>query len=336
MKLTQEQIDFLNECTKEREQKRENWIYEKPYKYNGGVWRVNEETGLVDIDGNFDSVDRVYVYNERLGKKIPEWKCVESKDFKGIKFGVVTGYFSCEHMKLESLEGAPIKVMEDFICKRNKLTSLEGAPKEVGWDFDCSGNNLKDLKGCPSLVGRDFICSSNKIESLGGCPKEVKGTFDCSGNKLKKLKGAPLKARSFICANNLIMDLEDAPTTLSYNEKHREGGRFDCSYNQLTTLKGAPKEVRDFYAVSNPLKDLEGVPYIKNYDRGGGRFPGKFYSVYKIMIEHEVDFKEAVDIFEKSALLEIKKRKEAVKKYEKEIEEMIKNMRSKYIECEAH
>ncbi len=59
IELTKEQIDFLNRFTKE------------------GTWKINTKTGLVDIKGKFD--------------------CSESglENFKGVRFGVVTGDFDC-------------------------------------------------------------------------------------------------------------------------------------------------------------------------------------------------------------------------------------------------
>ena len=74
--LTPEQINFLN-------------------KYVKGKWKLNAD-GVVDVDGNIHCSHR------------------EISDFKGIKFGKVTGYFYCHY---------------------NNLTSLEGCPEEVGGSF---------------------------------------------------------------------------------------------------------------------------------------------------------------------------------------------------------
>jgi hypothetical protein len=106
MELNKEQIEFLNRCTL-------------------GKWTLNEKTGLVDIEGRF------YCYDENL------------TDFKGVKFGVVTGDFRCFNNSLTSLVGAPKKVGGDFNCTNNKLTSLVGAPQEVGGDFCCYYNKIK-------------------------------------------------------------------------------------------------------------------------------------------------------------------------------------------------
>jgi len=114
-KLTDEEIQlivFLEKCTI-------------------GKWTINKKTGLVDIEGNFDCAK----------KKL--------KDFKGVRFGVVTGDFNCDDNKLTSLEGAPQEVGGSFRCHNNKLTSLVGAPQEVEGYFDCSYNMLTSLEGAP-------------------------------------------------------------------------------------------------------------------------------------------------------------------------------------------
>jgi len=131
--LTKSQENFLNRYTK-------------------GTWTYNPATGLVDVKGGFDCSDRGL------------------EDFKGVKFGKVSG---------------------DFGCSGNELTSLEGAPQEVDGDFGCSGNELTSLKGGPQKVGGDFSCSYNQLTSLKGAPQEVGGDFDCRYNELTSLAGAP-------------------------------------------------------------------------------------------------------------------------------------------------
>ena len=156
-------------------------------KYTSGKWTFNKKTGLVDIEGNF------YCDNKKL------------KDFKGVKFGVVTGNFGCHNNSLTSLEGAPQEVGGCFYCYDNSLTSLEGAPKEVKGYFYCSHNKLTSLEGAPQEVGVGFNCSDNKLTSLEGAPKEVGGGFDCSDNKLTSLEGAPQVVEGiFWCDGNPI------------------------------------------------------------------------------------------------------------------------------------
>jgi hypothetical protein len=109
--LSQEQIEWLNECT------RKSWTT--------GSWTLNPQTGLVDVDGGFDC-------------------CTQGlTDFKGVRFGVVTGSFYCSGNKITSLEGAPLKVGGSFECSHNALTSLEGAPQEVA-SFYCYANPVSE------------------------------------------------------------------------------------------------------------------------------------------------------------------------------------------------
>ena len=96
--LTQEQIRFLEDCT-------------------DGTWKVNPDTGLIDIRGNFDC----------------RWKNLN--DFKGLRFGKVSGGFYCSDNNLKTLDGSPREVGGSFWCERNPLISLEAAPLKVGYYF---------------------------------------------------------------------------------------------------------------------------------------------------------------------------------------------------------
>ena len=173
--LTEEQIEWLNECTR-------------------GTWKLNPQTGEVDVKGDFN--------------------CSEQglSDFKGVRFGVVKGDFDCGSNLLTSLVGAPQKVEGDFWCSYNHLTSLEGAPREVGGGFYCHNNLLTSLVGAPQKVGGDFWCEDNQLTSLVGAPREVEWHFYCSDNRLTSLEGAPRKVGgSFACENNRLTSLEGAP-----------------------------------------------------------------------------------------------------------------------------
>jgi hypothetical protein len=105
--LTREQIKWLDMCT-----------------HISSEWEFNEETGLVDVYGDFHCA--------RQGLT----------DLKGIRFGKIEGCFDCSNNRLTSLEGAPQEVGVGFDCSRNLLKSLEGAPKKVGTSFLCYGNQL--------------------------------------------------------------------------------------------------------------------------------------------------------------------------------------------------
>lgn len=180
--LTQDQKNFLND-------------------YTQGSWSINPSTGLIDIKGDF--------------------RCSNCglKDLQGIRFGAVTGFFSCNVNYLTSLEGAPQTVGGNFSCSNNKLTSLSGAPRTVGGDFSLNENNLTSLEGAPQTVGGSFSCNVNKLTSLSGTPQIIKGGLNCNGNKLTSLEGAPqIVEGNFTCYDNKLTSLEGAPETV--------GGKF--------------------------------------------------------------------------------------------------------------
>ena len=105
--LTEEQIEWLDKCV-------------------NGSWKLNPQTGLINVDGNFYCSERGLT------------------DFKGVRFGNVSKDFRCEHNQLTTLVGAPQSVDGDFWCDNNLLTTLVGAPKSVGRDFGCDGNTVSE------------------------------------------------------------------------------------------------------------------------------------------------------------------------------------------------
>jgi hypothetical protein len=187
--LTEDQIKWLDRCSERG-------------------WNLNPSTGLIDVDGGFDC------HGQGL------------KDFKGVRFGHVNGYFYCDNNQLTSLEGAPQTVNGSFYCNANQLTSLEGAPQTVGGDFYCSNNQLTSLEGAPQTVDGFFYCNDNQLTSLVGAPQTVGGFFRCHENRLTSLVGAPLTVGNFICNDNQITSLEGAPQTVR--------GEFYCDNNPVS------------------------------------------------------------------------------------------------------
>jgi hypothetical protein len=179
-----------------------------------GEWKLNSE-GLVDVQGNVNC--------SKMG----------ISDFKGIKFGRVSGYFDCSNNNLESLEGCPKEVVYGFLCYKNPIRSLIGSPSKC-WNFISSNcKELKSLEGCPQIVTGDFICSDCNLESIEGAPEKIRLNFDCSKNKIKSLKGGPNKVgNDYICSYNEIENLEGSPFNV--------GGTFDFSNNRIDSLDGIP------------------------------------------------------------------------------------------------
>jgi Leucine-rich repeat (LRR) protein len=166
--LTEEQVKWLNAHTK-------------------GKWKLNPQTGLVDVDGMFYCVRR------------------NLTDFKGIRFGVVES-FIVSHNELTSLEGAPQEVTQGFSCDNNRLTSLDGAPQKVGSDFSCDNNHLTSLEGSPTELRNNFYCRGNQLTSLEGASQMICGNFFCDNNQLTSLEGAPtVRPRGqFSCDGNPV------------------------------------------------------------------------------------------------------------------------------------
>jgi hypothetical protein len=130
--LSQEQVDWLDKCTRE--------------SLSG--WKLNPDTGLIDIYGTFDCSGQELI------------------DFKGVRFGTVSRNFHCNDNQLTSLDGAPEKVGGSFYGYDNHLTSLKGSPKDVGEAFWCTGNQLTSLEGAPEKVGWNFACNNNPVSGV--------------------------------------------------------------------------------------------------------------------------------------------------------------------------
>ena len=154
-------MDFLRSLTRE-EVELVNWLG----KCIRGSWEIGKD-GLVNVFGSFNCSGQ------------------DLKDFKGVKFGIVTENFDCNYNKLSSLKGAPREVGGGFYCSNNKLTSLEGSPKKVVHDFSCEDNKLTSLKGAPSEVEGWFYCQGNKLTSLEGIPQGV-GHLMCGDNPISE------------------------------------------------------------------------------------------------------------------------------------------------------
>jgi hypothetical protein len=139
--------------------------------------------GKVDVEGNVNATS----YVTQLLK---------------IKFGRVTGEFSCSYSGLTTLQGLGIPeiVGGNFRCNNNHLTTLEGSPKTVGGFFDCSCNKLISLRGSPKTVGGNFLCDVNQLKTLKEAPELVGGNFYCRGNPLKSPVQLPTNVKGALFA----------------------------------------------------------------------------------------------------------------------------------------
>ena len=193
-----------------------------------GKWELDEVTGLVNVQGSFNCSEK------------------DLQDFKGIRFGKVTGSFRCDSNLLKTLDGAPEEVGVSFYCDSNRLKTLKGAPRVVGGSFDCSGNQLTSLKGAPEKVGGNLFCGDNQLKTLEGAPREIGQDIYCEANQLTSFEGSPEKI----------------------------GGSIYCEGNQLTSLEGAPVLGKDhhLYAPNNPVDPALLEQLMKDMKTNGGNF----------------------------------------------------------------
>ena len=130
-------------------------------------YTINEDS-TIDVDGDVD------LYNKRL-TKFP------------LKFGKVSGNFSCSFNQLTSLSGAPLSVGGGFYCFNNQLKSLEGSPLSVGGNFYCSHNQLKSLDGISRRISGGIYCYSNQLRDVKGVKDGWLGRFEVTGNPVYEI-----------------------------------------------------------------------------------------------------------------------------------------------------
>jgi hypothetical protein len=222
-KLTPRQIEALDNGVKSQS----SWGRDKE-----SSWSINSETGLVDVEGNFNARSPI------------------EKDLLGIKFGKVNGYFRIGSIELTTLEGCPFEVTGSFHANNNKFEDLKGSPKKVGGGFFVSNNSkLKSLEGAPEEVGEEFdVSSCRNLDSLKGCPEKIGGGMNVASTGIKDLTGCPKEigsnnlSTSFTapdCSN--LISLEGAPVLLNRREESSYGKEYNFRncYN-LYSLEGLP------------------------------------------------------------------------------------------------
>lgn len=74
-----------------------------------------------------------------------------------IKFGRVTGHFSCNNCKLTNLNNSPRRIDGHFIASNNNLISFEGFPDHIGLGVSLLNNPIRSAKGFPEF----FECTDH-------------------------------------------------------------------------------------------------------------------------------------------------------------------------------
>lgn len=119
-----------------------------------------------------------------------------------VKFGKVTGVFSCIRNRLTSYDSFPSEVTESIYCDQNPgLTSLIGIAdiiKKVGGTFDCPEQTSEGGLGLLLIDGLDSV---NTFGESGKIPDD-NGEYLVAGTIIGKYLGRPDEI--FACQAELI------------------------------------------------------------------------------------------------------------------------------------
>ena len=210
------------------------------------MYKLNKETGLVDVYGDFDGG---WYSSSTEG----------DKNFMGIRFGRVYG---------------------DFIADSTKSLpemNLSGFPSQVDGYFKLTDNgNIKSLEGIPSLVGDLFIMRGTGITDFSLLNKilENKSEIDLDGNiGLKSLTQIkfPNNLRLLRVSKTSIKSLEGCPP---------EVDKLEADFTDIEDLKGTLKKSKNI-SISGPnLKDLTGIFQIEGLKKFRFRTNPENYSIY--------------------------------------------------------
>jgi hypothetical protein len=110
-----------------------------------------------------------------------------------VKFGKVSGYFSCYGNKLTTLEGCPSYVGRNFNVVRNKLTTLKGIEKcEIIGNFICGSNDDIPPENyiyiITAKIGGKIITGNDEIEHILNTYKNEVKYLHKALSELKKVK----------------------------------------------------------------------------------------------------------------------------------------------------
>lgn len=129
---------------------------------------------IINIDDSVDVDGNVYLSYKRL-TEIP------------VKFGKVTGDFSCSSNILTSLKNSPIYVGGSYRCAFNAIDTLEYSPQTVNGTYDICHNKITSLRGAPQSV--DYIRADfTDLTTLDECPRGNNISLLCTYDLNKNLK----------------------------------------------------------------------------------------------------------------------------------------------------
>jgi hypothetical protein len=149
----------------------------RDYNING-PYQINPVTLVVDVMGDV---------------ALRAWK----NDFE-VQFGRISGSFTCNNKRIQSLKGAPHHVGGEFDCASNRLSSLDHGPQFAG-AYNCNFQQIGSLEGAPTNVSGMFQCRNNQITSLAHAPSGI-SFLDCQSNPLVNFEGMPSNTLSISCS----------------------------------------------------------------------------------------------------------------------------------------
>lgn len=94
---------------------------------------------------------------------------------------------SCNYNQLNTLRGAPKKLIGNFLCIGNNLRTLKYAPTEVQGQFSCSENPLTNLIHCPKYIGIDFTCCNTHIRDFTWVPEILPQKVNISSDAIPNI-----------------------------------------------------------------------------------------------------------------------------------------------------
>ena len=192
-------------------------------------YKLDKETGLVDVYGNFNAG---YYTTPMQG----------NKNFMGIKFGKIYGNFEANSEKSlpeKNLSGFPYEVNGNFkLTDNGSIKSLEGFPIQIGGSITINETSVKDFSPLEKidLLDKDLNLDGNlelRYLSQVKLPKRLKELRVCE-IPLKSLEGCPDEVEK-LTANSV--EIED--------------------------IKGCPKKAKEINIYSLNLKDIRGISEIE-------------------------------------------------------------------------
>jgi hypothetical protein len=91
---------------------------------------------------------------------------IEGYTIKKDESGLYIDVDGSVNLNYYALESIPLRfghVTGSFTCCYNYLYTLMGCPKSVGGDFWCTDNLLTSQKDCPVSVGGTYYCYHNRL-----------------------------------------------------------------------------------------------------------------------------------------------------------------------------